>query len=300
MRLLVVMLVSSVVLLGACSTNSGREPTGDQDPTPSSSPASPSESGSDQAPLADSIEGMFDIGGRELHLDCAGTGSPTVVLEAGDGVPSAVMGEVVQEAFEDRVRVCYYDRANTGRSDAGASLPRRASEVVSDLRDLLEAAKVPGPYVLVGNSAGGMLVQAYARSYPQAVSGVVAMNPVPPWDEWAQRAFPTMTKTERQSETSYYDGEGSSETFDFREISRQIASIPAPAGVPFHMLVATIDQCDSPDDICGRTYPAYVAITRELSEGWPEGRFTQAGSGHELYLSDPDVVVAAVKDVLDR
>ena len=66
------------------------------------------------------------------------------------------------------------------------------------------------------------------------------------------------------------------------------------------MVVATIDQCDSPDDICGRTYPACVAITRALSEGWPEGRFTQAGSGHELYLSDPDVVVAAVENILDR
>ena len=65
-----------------------------------------------------------------------------------------------------------------------------------------------------------MLVQAYARSYPNAVSGVVAMNPVPPWDEWAQRAFPAMTKDERRGEIAYYGGEGSSETFDFRQISR--------------------------------------------------------------------------------
>ena len=68
---------------------------------------------------------------------------------------------------------------------------------------------------------------------------------------------------------AYYGGEGSSQTFDFRQISRHIASIPAPAGVPFHMVVATIDQCDTPDDICGRTYPAYVAITQALSEGGP-------------------------------
>lgn len=188
----------------------------------------------------------------------------------------------------------------TGQSDAGSPLPRRTPEVVSDLHDLLAAAEVPGPYVLVGNSAGGMFVQAYARSHPRVVSGVVAMNPVPPWDEWAERAFPAMTKPERRGETAYFGGEGSSETFNFCQITRQIASMPAPAGVPFHMVVATIDQCDSPDDICGRTYPAYVEITKELSEGWPEGRFTQAGSGHELYLSDPDVVVAAVNDVLDR
>jgi pimeloyl-ACP methyl ester carboxylesterase len=243
---------------------------------------------------------MYDIGPRELHLDCAGTGSPTVVLEAGDGVPSAVMGNVLKEAFADRVRVCSYDRVNTGQSDVGAPLPRRMPDVVSDLHDLLAAAKVPGPYVLVGHSAGGMLVQAHARTYPRSVAGVVAMNPVPPWHEWAQRAFPDMTKPERRSETAYYGGQGSSETFDFRQISRHLASIPVPSGVPFHMIVATIEQCDSPDDICGRTYSAYVEITKELSEGWPEGRFTQAGSGHELYLTNPDVVIAAVEHILDR
>ena len=130
------------------------------------------------------------------------------------------MGDVLKQEFADRVRVCSYDRANTGQSEGGAPQPRRAPEVVSDLHDLLAAAKVPGPYLLVGNSAGGMLVQAYARSYPEAVSGVVAMNPVPPWDEWVQRAFPAMTKAERRGEIAYYGGEGSSETFDFRQISR--------------------------------------------------------------------------------
>ena len=170
---------------------------------------------------------------------------------------------------------------------------------VSDLHGLLAAAKVPGPYVLVGHSAGGMLVQAYARSHPQEVSAVVSMNPVPPWDEWVRRAFPEMTRAERRGETAYFGGEGSSEAFDFRQISKTIASVPAPAGVPFHLVVAN-DQCDSPDDICGRTHPAYVEITRELSNGWANGRFTKAGSGHELYLSDPDVVIAVIEDVLDR
>jgi pimeloyl-ACP methyl ester carboxylesterase len=296
---LVVIIAGVVLVLGACSSNSEPEPSGEKDAATSSAPNSPSETESDEAPTEDSIEGMFDIGPRELYLDCVGTGSPTLVLEAGDGVPSAVMGDVLKEALADQVRVCSYDRANTGQSDTGAPLPRREPEVVSDLHALLAAAKVPGPYVLVGSSAGGLLVQAYARIYPNAVSGVVAMNPVPPWDEWAQRAFPAMTKPERRSETAYFGGQGSSETFDFRQIGRQIASLPAPAGVPFHMVVAT-DQCESSDDICGRTYPAYVEIAQEISEGWPEGRFTQSGSGHELYLSDPDVVVAAVEFVLDH
>lgn len=286
------MIVASMLVLGACSSSPEQAAT--------NPPMSPMETGAGGASADGSITGTFDNGARELALYCTGTGSPTVVLEAGDGVPSAVMGDVVKEALADRVRVCSYDRANTGSSDSGAALPRRTPEVVADLHELLAAAKVPGPYVLVGNSAGGMLVQAYAKSYPADVAGVVAMNPVPPWDEWAERAFIEMTAPEREEETAYFGGTGSSESFDFRQISTQIASMPAPAGVPFHMLVSTSEQCESPDDICTRTYPAYLAITKALSEAWPQGRFTQAGSGHELYLSDPDVVTAAINDVLDR
>ena len=74
-----------------------------------------------------------------------------MVLEAGDGVPSAVMGDVVKRELSGRVRVCSYDRANTGGRDSGAALPRRSPEVVSDLHDLLAAALVPGRYVMVGN-----------------------------------------------------------------------------------------------------------------------------------------------------
>ena len=193
MRALNVAIVTSALVLGGCS--SGPEPgaTGRQGSAASSSGR---QSGSSSTP-SDAIRGTFDVGALELALSCVGSGSPTVVLEAGDGVPSNVMGDVVKKAFSARLRVCSYDRANTGGSDSGAALPRRSPEVVSNLHDLLAAAKVPGPYVLVGNSAGGMLVQAYAKSYPDDVSGVVAMNPVPPWDEWAKLAFPAMTATER-------------------------------------------------------------------------------------------------------
>lgn len=76
--------------------------------------------------------------------------------------------------------------------------------------------------------------------------------------------------------------------------------MPTPTSVPFHMLVSTSKQCDSPDDICGHTYPAYLEITKALSEDWPQGLFTHAGSGHELYLRNSSVVVAAINDVLDR
>jgi pimeloyl-ACP methyl ester carboxylesterase len=88
------------------------------------------------------------------------------------------MATPVRQAFDLRVRVCAYDRANTGASGA-APTPRAATAVAADLNGLLAAAQMPGPYVLVGHSAGGMFVQSYARRYPDSVVGLVAMHPVP-------------------------------------------------------------------------------------------------------------------------
>ena len=90
------------------------------------------------------------------------------------------------------------------------------------------------------------------------------------------------------------------ESFDYRVSSEQIAEAPAPPDVPFEMLISTIAQCDSPDDICGRTYPAYEAIMEALSQEWPDGGFSQVESGHEIYIGDLEAVLAIVDRVLAR
>ena len=125
--------------------------------------------------------GTFSIGDRSLSLDCLGAGSPTVILDAGQDDGGAPM-TALQSALAEDVLTCFYDRAGTGRSDPPPTWPRSAGDVVADLHALLVAAKVPGPYVLVGQSAGGNFVRLYARTYPEEVVGVVAMNPVPPAD----------------------------------------------------------------------------------------------------------------------
>ena len=206
--------------------------------------------------------------------------------------------EPIRSAYSADVRVCSYDRANTGNSGS-APTPRTADDIAADLHGLLEAAEVPGPYVLVGHSAGGMLVQAYARTYSDEVAGVVAMNPVPPWGPWSTKGFRKMTPQERQEETHYYRG-ANNESFDYLASSEQLANLPLPKKIPFHLLISTVAQCESPDDICARTYPAYESIMRDLSREWPEGRFTQTRAGHEIYLSNLTAVRAALDDVLQR
>jgi pimeloyl-ACP methyl ester carboxylesterase len=246
------------------------------------------------------ISGAIDIGDRSLGLDCLGSGSPTVVLDAGQDNPGSAMA-ALQSVLSKDVLTCVYDRAGQGRSDPPAQWPRSAADVIDDLHALLLAAKVPGPYVLVGQSAGGNFVQLYARTYPEEVVGVVAMNPVPPANPWLADAAPLMTEQERDDEEAYYRGEFNAEAFDWIASSEQLEAAPPPPDVPFLLLISTIAQCESPDDVCGRTYGVYEAVMQAVAGEWQQGRYAQIAGGHVFY-NDPDAqalmrrVIAAASD----
>jgi pimeloyl-ACP methyl ester carboxylesterase len=116
-----------------------------------------------------------DVGdGRQLNLFCAGSGSPTVVFDAGIG--SAGWDWLrVHPAIARQTQACVYDRAGFGFSDA----PRRAgtsANAVSDLHALLDAAGIAPPYLLVGHSYGGRNVQLFAYAYPHEVAGMVIID----------------------------------------------------------------------------------------------------------------------------
>ena len=122
---------------------------------------------------------LIDVGGYRLYLYCTGTGhpgSPTVILEAG-GDGSSLGGSTVQPGVASFTRVCSYDRAGYGWSDNGP-LPRTAGRIVTELHTLLARAAVPGPYVLVGASYGGLIARLYAYSYPQQVAGLVLVDSI--------------------------------------------------------------------------------------------------------------------------
>jgi pimeloyl-ACP methyl ester carboxylesterase len=122
---------------------------------------------------------MVDVGGYRLHITCVGTGSPTVVIDAGWGDWSAAWSSWVQPEAAKTTRVCTYDRAGMGWSEAGP-LPRTAAQFAKELHTLLQHADIPGPYVLVGHSLGGLPVRVFAHAYAADVAGVVlieSMNP---------------------------------------------------------------------------------------------------------------------------
>jgi pimeloyl-ACP methyl ester carboxylesterase len=116
----------------------------------------------------------YDVNGHILYMQCTGRGSPAVILEAGLGTDHTSWS-VVQPVIARTTRVCSYDRFGVGLSDLA---PKRATarSKVKDLHDLLAAANVSSPYVLVGHSYGGLLVHLYAATYAKDVDGVVLVD----------------------------------------------------------------------------------------------------------------------------
>jgi pimeloyl-ACP methyl ester carboxylesterase len=117
---------------------------------------------------------LVDIGGYRLHIYCVGEGTPTVLFDSGIGGFSLEWTSV-QTALSRESRVCTYDRAGYGWSDR-SPYQRSTRIIANELHRLLQAAEVPGPYLLVGHSFGGYNIRYFASEHPQEVAGLVLID----------------------------------------------------------------------------------------------------------------------------
>jgi len=117
---------------------------------------------------------LVDLGGHRLHINCAGKGSPTVVVENGLG-DFSFDWFLVQPRVSAYTRICTYDRAGYAWSDPGPT-PRTFAQLNLELRDALTKLGEHGPFVLVGHSFGGPVVRNFATTYPDKVVGVVLVD----------------------------------------------------------------------------------------------------------------------------
>ena len=117
---------------------------------------------------------LVELNGRKVHVLCAGEGSPTVILEAGLPGSSLTWMSVFSEIAE-LTRVCAYDRPGYGWSQPTTS-PRTAETIVQELRVLLQSTGIQPPYILVGHSFGGLLMQLYATRFPNDFTGMVLVD----------------------------------------------------------------------------------------------------------------------------
>lgn len=147
----------AVAAVGGMVTTVGVHTTADQNPMPGRA---------------------YTVDDRQLHLDCTGTGSPTVVLENGLGLSAPAWARITA-AVGATTRVCAHDRVGQGWSEA-PERPQDARDAATDLHALLEAAGEQGPFILAGHSAGGAYAMTYAAAYPDDVAGLVLLDSMSP------------------------------------------------------------------------------------------------------------------------
>ncbi|SDZ72129.1 Pimeloyl-ACP methyl ester carboxylesterase [Variovorax sp. YR266] len=139
---------------------------------------------------------MVDIGGRKIQLDCRGSGSPTVVFEAGLSVDGSLSWSAVQSKIAAHTRACSYSRAGLMWSDA-SDAPYSARQVAQDLHEALTRAGEHGPFVLVGQSLGGLYATSFTKYFGAEVAGLVLVDPSHPDQVARVAAFMTETRSLR-------------------------------------------------------------------------------------------------------
>lgn len=238
------------------------------------------------APRGNVIRGMFDVGGYSLYLRCNGEGSPTVVMDAGGNEDSSTWSDV-RPALVRITRVCVYDRAGLGRSEPGP-VPRTSQTMVDDLTTLLSVANVPGPYVLVGHSFAGWIVQLFAREDDSnAVVGVVLVDTMPPGIValYDSLGIPIPAND---------DTEENPEGLDFRVSAEQVLT----AG-PFPAVPLVVLTHGSPPGGQDPLEEGWQEMQVEQSQLSPMGRLIVAHkSGHFIHNDQPRLVFRAIRKVI--
>ncbi len=254
------------------------------------------------------LSGWFDVGhGRQMFLRCTGHGSPTVVFENGLTADWFEM----QKRVTPLTRTCSYDPARqngpSSRSDSAAA-PRTADDRVRDLHALLAAADVPGPYVLAGQSNGGLFSLVYASRFPGQVAGMVLIDGVhPAYHRRMFAALKHLVPPEQQAAaraqfcavpTRYVDWERMDICRAERQARRQLETFPLRA-MPLAVLSHGVPE-GRPGAERRISERVWQQLQRELAALVPGATHTIARrSGHDIQHTQPALVERAITHVVD-
>ena len=271
------------------------------------------------------LPGQFVWSGEQkTHIDCRGAGSPTVVLEAGLGGFS-VEWQQVQTALASHARVCTYDRPGYGYSGDPVVMPRTAEQIAHELRRLLHMAGEKPPYLLAGHSFGGLVVQYFAGFYPDETAGLALIDSATPEQFQklesqvsstrlapqsgrrfvlfnAQQVPAALAEPQRSEAQALMSSRRPMALYS--ELSNFRASAAGLQKVLAHMpqRPALVISRARPDaDITGRTRRREF-VWDSLQEGLArrlhaERRVSMQGD-HHLHLTDPELVVSGLSDML--
>jgi pimeloyl-ACP methyl ester carboxylesterase len=260
--------------------------------------------------------GLVDIGGRRLWFQCVGKGTPTVILEAGQGDTSYNWIKV-QTGGDGSYRVCSYDRANLGESDA-APKPRTYLDMARDLHALLTNAYIEGPYILVGHSGGGLLIRVFRDQYPEEVAGLVLVDAAHP--DMGQRLleglppktlFESKALREWRIWLSYMSDSQGSAYQDQEGLDTKANNALVKAAKPLRDLPLVVIS-RSPDNATFEGAPILPAVTNaKLRQIWQELQSELVGlssnsthivashAGHSIQREEPELVIDAIRKLVD-
>lgn len=292
-----------VALVAACGPAPGATPAA----TPAATPVAAT-----TKPATNDLVTDVEVDGRKLHVVCVGpidSGRPTVLLEAGLGGAVDTWGAVLSE-LQKTDRACAYDRLGDGQSDPAPS-PRTTTDQVADLRGLLEALDMAGPYVLVGYSVGGWNVMVHNDRHGGDVVGAVMAEVRPPGvsARWLE-ALPAESAGE--SEGIRLNREGltvfeadptlNPEQLDLRASAAEAISTGGFGSKPLVVLAAA-NTTGITEGLEGELAVKFESAWWELQQAMADqstaGRLEKVeNSTHDMPWERTDAIVEAIREVL--
>jgi pimeloyl-ACP methyl ester carboxylesterase len=235
--------------------------------------------------------------GHRMFLECTGEShaAPTVILATGRGTGSYHGWALVQSRVSEFAKVCSYDPLGAGESDhVPGSHP--VSEVVENMHDLFYSAQIPGPFILVGNSLGGVLIRQYEEQYPADVAGFVFVDSAHEEMEWRDAAIstsfdPAWSNPQYLQENGLLPPKRHLEWHDdVPMIVLERTELPPCSAFPG----LTQAQCD-------QINRAWHGFQVDLSRRSRYGQLRPVtGSGHLMQQQKPEAVSQAVSDVINE
>jgi pimeloyl-ACP methyl ester carboxylesterase len=228
-----------------------------------------------------------EVDGRLLRMRIEGQGSPAVVLEVG---LCGALEEwaAVQPAVARFTKVVAYDRL--GAEDKQPMLTGR--EIARELRAALDRAGIEPPYVLVGQSFGGIYNRVFASMYPDEVAGMVLLDPSQEdFIQWMERHYPT--KCIKKSDVEDWpEGAGIWATLD------EVKSSPQLPGVPIVVATGTRPSTD-PTQIA--ILPVWTKYHADWVRTLPQGRHVLVPeSGHGMHVEASARVVELIREIVEQ